>query len=221
MGLFDSLFGFLGASSGGDEINSGINKGIAAQTDYYNKALDFSKEQYAQSREDFAPFLKGGTSALDRILSTYGLNGGAPDMSGFFKSPDYNFRLQEGQNAIDASAAARGSLDSGATRKAQIEYAGNLASSEFDGYIGKLMQLAGFGPSAASGLGTLGANNANNVTGLMTNQGNNLASSYLARGMNNATTIGTMYGYGSQAAGSLFGSGNPSSLLSMFGGGFG
>jgi hypothetical protein len=49
----------------------------------------------------------------------------------FEEDPGYQFRLQEGTNAIQNTAAARGSLLSGATLKAIQRYGSNLASQEY------------------------------------------------------------------------------------------
>jgi hypothetical protein len=46
--------------------------------------------------------------------------------------PGYAFRMSEGQKALEASAAARGGLFSGATGKALTDYSQNLASQEYD-----------------------------------------------------------------------------------------
>jgi hypothetical protein len=53
-------------------------------------------------------------------------------MADFQKDPGYQFRMDEGLKAIDRSAAARGSLNSGATLKALTNYGQNLASSEYN-----------------------------------------------------------------------------------------
>jgi hypothetical protein len=47
------------------------------------------------------------------------------------QDPGYKFRLQQGQEALDASAAASGGMNSGAQMKALMEYGQNLGSQEF------------------------------------------------------------------------------------------
>lgn len=47
------------------------------------------------------------------------------------QDPGYQFRLQQGQEALDNSAAQKGSLHSGAQQKALMAYGQNLASQEY------------------------------------------------------------------------------------------
>lgn len=121
---------------------------------------------------------------------------GVDPYASFYQSPDYAFRLGQGIKGLDASAAAGGSLDSGATRKAAIQYAGNLASGEYNNYANRLAALAGVGQTTATNLGNLGAQYASNVGNIAIGQGNNLASSYLAQGQNYSNTINNLAGIG-------------------------
>lgn len=114
----------------------------------------------------------------------------------FYQSPDYQFRLGQGIQGLDASAAAQGTLDSGATRKAAIEYAGNVAAGEYNNYANRLAALAGVGQTTATNLGNLGQGYAATIGNTMVNQGNNMASSYLAKGQNYANTINNLAGIG-------------------------
>lgn len=71
--------------------------------------------------------------------------------SRFKESPDYQFRFDEGQRALDRSAASKGMLLSGAQNKASQEYGGNLASQEYNNWFNKLAGMGGQGLSAANG----------------------------------------------------------------------
>ena len=53
---------------------------------------------------------------------------GVPDIK---QDPSYQFRLQEGADALERSAAARGGLLTGATAKAMERYAQDYASTEY------------------------------------------------------------------------------------------
>lgn len=86
-----------------------------------------------------------------------GMEGGAaPDYSNFFKSPGYEFRFQEGVNALDKSAAARGKLFSGGYGRELQRYGQGLATSEFGNYANRLSALAGIGQTATQQSGQLG-----------------------------------------------------------------
>jgi len=110
-----------------------------------------------------------------------------PDMSAFFTSPDYQFNLQEGQKAIDNSAAARGGLLSGAAVKAGERYASGLASREYSSFVDRLMQQAGLGSTGIGMSASAGANASNNISNAYINNGANRANAYLtgANAINN------------------------------------
>lgn len=100
----------------------------------------------------------------------------------FYKSPDYQFRLNEGMKAIERSAAARGGLRSGATMKAVGNYAQGVASGEWNSYVNRLAALAGIGQQATQDTAALGQNYANAASNAFTNAGNARASAYANTG---------------------------------------
>lgn len=61
--------------------------------------------------------------------------GALRDPSAFYESPDYQFRLKEGLDAVQNSAAAQGGLYSGNTLRDITNYASNLAGSEYGDYF--------------------------------------------------------------------------------------
>lgn len=61
------------------------------------------------------------------------------DMSGFnvTDDPSYKFRLEQGLQSLEGSAAAQGGIHSGAHEKALQEYGSNLASTEYANAYGR------------------------------------------------------------------------------------
>lgn len=102
--------------------------------------------------------------------------------AGFFTSPDYKFRLQEGMKAIERSAAARGGLRSGATMRSLNNYAQDTASTEYGNYVNRLAALAGVGQSATDSTTQAGMQYANGASNAYTNAGNARASAYANTG---------------------------------------
>lgn len=190
----------IGASAQASAAKKAANASAAGSA----ASLAEQKREFDTSRADNLPWLTTGKSALASLSKIYGLSsvgangqvtpGGAPDMSSFFTSPDYQFRQTEGLKGVDAGAAARGTLDSGATRKAEIGYAGNLASGEFGSYINRLMGIAGVGQNAANANTQAGQNYANNFSTITQNAADTRASSYLAQGKSYADAIGQVGG---------------------------
>lgn len=64
-------------------------------------------------------------------------------MGRFYKSPDYDFRFNEGVRAMDSSAAARGMLMSGAQLRGITDFGQNLAAGEYGNYVNRLSGIAG------------------------------------------------------------------------------
>lgn len=111
---------------------------------------------------------------------------------GFYASPGYQFRMDEGIQALDRSAAARGRLLSGAQNKAINRYAQGTAANEFHDYTQRLAQIAGLGAqfegqnaNLMMAQGQAGANAARSI-------GDARASSYLSQG-NTAGNIGNIF----------------------------
>lgn len=108
----------------------------------------------SQARNDLAPWRTTGQSALTATSDLLGLNGDeAADAAfgNFRTSPGYQWQLDQGLRAIDAGAAARGLVRSGATLKAEMEYGQGLADREFSDYYARLAGLSDQGLKAAGG----------------------------------------------------------------------
>lgn len=176
----------------------------------------FNEQAYLAANPDVAASIQRGGfggSALNHY-NEYGINEGrsggvatigqvgtaTPTPSGmdaFFKSPDYQFRLDEQGRALTARNAALGIQDSGAAQKAALQYSGNLASGEFNNYANRLASLAGVGQSAANQSAAQGANFANNMGSVLGNNAQNLASSYATQGAASGQMWGQLAGIGS------------------------
>lgn len=200
----------------GASIISG-NKAAKASEKGDAAAIAESRREYDQTRADYAPWRTAGASAVGALTNAYGLNsqlgtaGNVPGAQGtqgsqvgayggFFASPGYQFRLDEGLKAIDRGAASRGILGSGATIKAEQRYGEGLAASEYDAYTSRLAQLAGLGQSATAGTAAAGANASNNISNALIASGNARASSYanvgssINQGLNNIMSAYLMRG---------------------------
>lgn len=108
-------------------------------------------------------------------------------MSAFEKYRDstgYQFRLNQGMNALNSAYAGRGVLQSGAAIKGALEYGQNLATGEFGNYLNSLQTQQNLGAGAASSQAGVGQNFAGNVTSLNTANANALASGAVARANN-------------------------------------
>jgi len=165
------------------------NKQAGAIKSAANSSIAEQNAEYNQTRQDQAPWRTTGASALDQVAKLYGLdtvdaNGnvvkgsGKADFSSFMTAPDYTFAQQQGQDAINRSAAARGGLLSGAAVKAGETYASGLASQNFQNYVGNLEGVAGAGQTATNATQAAGTNMANQNSASLMAAGNARASAY-------------------------------------------
>lgn len=172
-GLATVAVGVYSANKASGSAKDALN----AQEQGNQAAIGEQQREYNQTRADQLPFLTAGYGALDKENAF--LNG---DTSGFDKSPDYLFSLNQGIGALDKSAAARGSLYSGGHSADLTQFAEWNANQFANNYWNKLAGMAGQGQTTAGNLGSFGANMANNVSNLDNASGNARASSYLQQG---------------------------------------
>ena len=116
-GIAGSLGGAAIASHGaGQAAKAQSNAGLTAaqlQAKSASDALAFQKQEYADQQKNQAPFLQAGQGAVGK-LSDLVQNGGLPAWNQQFQAPTdvteqndpgFQFRLQQGQDALQRSAA--------------------------------------------------------------------------------------------------------------------
>jgi hypothetical protein len=178
-----SLLGGIGSSI----INrNAARKAGEMQNEAAKAANALQWQMFEQQRADAEPWRQAGMGALTGMQDAdFKRDFTAAD---FQKDPGYDFRMQEGQKALERSAAARGGLQSGGTMKALTQYGQNFASGEYqnaynrfnadrDRRFNRLASLAGAGQTANSQIAAARSDATNAVTG------NNLMA---AQGMANA-----------------------------------
>lgn len=119
------------------------------------------------------------------------------NMSRFFTSPDYQFRLNEGIAANDRSAAARGGALSGNAIRGNTAYASNLAAGEYNNYVNRLMAIMGIGTNATNNAVQANQNYTNNAMQNAWAQGDARASGvagYTGAGVGLLNTFGNLLG---------------------------
>lgn len=146
-------------------------------------------------------------------VTTYAPTGGAKSaFDRYRESTGYNFRQQEGMNALGSLYGGKGLFESGSAARSAIRYGQDYGSGEFGNYLGYLANQQGLGLSGASALAGVGQNYANNVSANNNSAGSAAANAALAAGSAN----GQLYGGIANALGGLAGG-----LSSSYGGGGG
>lgn len=185
-----------GAGLIGGYFQSQASKDAAQkQADAANRATEMQWKMFNMQRDDQEPWRKAGMGALtnlqDEDLYRYF------NASDFQKDPGYDFRMNEGQKALERSASARGGLMGGAFGKALSRYSQDYASNEYQNArnnfnndrsnrFNRLSSIAGLGQTANSQVGAAGQNYANQA-------GQNMmgaANAYGAAGIASANAYG-------------------------------
>lgn len=145
----------------------------------------------------------GGTFNMDGTQATPsqgGIPGQAPGQTPqqsaenafdiFKNSTGYQFRVNEGNRALNAGWAGAGTLQSGAAGKSFQNFGQNIASAEFGNYMGYLGEQQNLTSGAANAMSGVNSTYANNAGNLAVAQGQNLANAAVARANNSNALIG-------------------------------
>lgn len=127
-----------------------------------------SNQGYGAISSALTPTLNQTGTATSAIQNLLGLgSGGGPAQDQAFQNyrdnSGYNFQMQQGQQAIAGSQAAKGLLDSGSTGKALTTFGQGLADQSLNNYLTQTTSLANLGLSAGNTIS--GAGNVSNSTG--------------------------------------------------------
>jgi hypothetical protein len=199
----DPVTGITAGASllGGAMSARGASQAAETQTAAADRTAALQKEMFDFQMKGQEPFRQAGLTGQNRLMELLGLGGntGAAGygkygrdfgMSDFQADPGYAFRLSEGQQALDRSAAARGGLISGGALKAATRYGQDMGSQEYQNAFNRYQtnrsnQLQPLGNLMASGQAA--ASNQGVAAG---NYGTNAGQAYMAGGQ--ATAAGQL-----------------------------
>jgi hypothetical protein len=197
------LGGLFGKGASGDYIK------------YLKQAQDFLKQQEDQGLQNYSPYLNTGKNATYQLGSLLGTPGQglltpwnqkftAPTEAEAEQTPGFQFQLHQGLDALQNSAAGKGSLLTGRTLADLNNYAQGTASTNYQNTFNnaltqyqtayqsflnnqnstysRLMGLSGEGLSAAGGAGQLISGIGGDVASLYGQEGAAAAGGTLALG---------------------------------------
>lgn len=188
------MLGLAVAAVGAAASAYGSSKAADAQKEAQREAVLLQREQMRRANELYSPYTKAGKQALGQYQANIGNQPSYQNvLADLVNDPGYQFRLQQGQQAVEGGAAARGNLLSGAHLKDLTEFsqglasteAGNAYNREFNAYnnqqnqLGNLMQM---GFNSVSGQVGQQAQGANNLANLAMQGGQNQANYYTQMG---------------------------------------
>lgn len=206
-----------GATLLGSKMASDASKSAAnTQSDAARYAADLQNQNLQQTRQSLQPFINTGYDAQSSLRNLLGL--GTPTDGNTFgsltkpfnaqtweqwKDPGYDFQLQQGQQALQNSQAAKDGVLSGAALKDLIGFNQGMANTAYQNAFGRYMSqndatynrlssLLGIGENAAAGLGNTGAQVTSNIGNTLTSGANAQAAGMIGSanaisgGLNNA-----------------------------------
>lgn len=192
------------AAAGVAAAGSIVAGGMAsdAQSKSAANAARVDEQKFQQIRGDLAPYREVGTSALTKYADSLGLNGEEARnrfASDFRADPGYNFAFDEGQRAIQGSAAARGGLLSGGALRALQRTGQGMADQQYGSYLDRFGNLANMGQNSAAQTGQFASQSAGRQGAYALDAGAAKAGGYLsaAQGVNGAISNGLQF-YGQQ-----------------------
>lgn len=186
----------------------GANRAARAQGRAADGQLQLGREQMAENRriyEDqtqrFAPFAGAGQNALGAYQYELGLGAQPSGYQGISMSPGAQFALGQGRDTIEAGAAMRGGINSGATLAGLERLRMGMAAQDRDSQLNRLagltdmgMGAAGMQANAGNALAAGNANASQFMGNALANQGNAAAAG--AVGVGNALQGGLQNGIG-------------------------
>ena len=168
--IVSGIFG--GGGSGGDAAG--------AQNGFIDKAIEELRRQFDITQENITPFLDAGTDALGGVIQGTTAGGLDERLAEIFNTDIFGSLVDERTRAVEGQLSAGGLTRSGGGLEsiANVPTSIGLALEEL--LSGRLTNLAGSGQNAATGLGSLGAQNSSNIASLISQQGKNVGSGILA-----------------------------------------
>ena len=144
-----------GANDAASDQISGIQQGLSQATGSINQGTQALNTNYGAALQPFMQNYAGaqqGTAALGNVLGLNGASGNQSANAALQTSPGYQLALRSGDNAVNAAAAANGTLNSGSQLSALSNQNQNIAQGSYNNYVSALEPYLGAQSQAASGI---------------------------------------------------------------------
>lgn len=197
--LGSSMIGANGASNAAQTQANAATQSIAMQQGMFNS-----------SQANLQPYINGGSRAMGQLNSKLadGSLGGTFSGADYLanKDPGYQFQLDQGNQALQNSQAAKDGVLGGSSLKGLIDYNQGMASTGYQSAYnrwlqsqqntyGQLAGAAGIGANSASAGATSAGNFSRGIGDTMTGRGNSLAAGQVGVANNYGRAVG---GFGNQ-----------------------
>lgn len=199
MSFVAAAIGAAGAIGGALISSRGAKSAAESQQASTGQAIDEQRRQFDLTRDDFAPYRQTGVNALQQLAGDINR---MPTSAEVMSDPGYQFGQEQGQRAIDRKIASMGGRVSGQAIKAAARFGTDYATAGYGAAyqrrqdrLNRLAALAGVGQTATGSSAFAGQNSANNISGLISSQGDATGASQMAQGSiwgNAANQLGAM-----------------------------
>ena len=204
---------FVGDITGSNKQVKAAQNAANIQAAAADKSSQIQKDMFEQVRGDLNPYRTAGSDALAQLMGKMQPNGFFNQTyqgQDIYDDPSYQFRVNQGNNAIQGGAAAQGGLLSGATLKALQNYGQEAASQEYQNaynrfnadqtnQYNRLSNLVGIGQNAAAQTGNAGTQTAQAIANNTMQGANSQAAGTIAAGNKQANAFGALLSGGLMA----------------------
>lgn len=173
MSLFD--FGTSGYQDAANAKIAGLQQGYSNASDLYGQGRNAITTNYAAALSPYTDLFSSASKGANAYADATGANGpegNARATANFQANPGYQFSLDQGLQAIDRGAAAKGLNTSGNLLTAEQQYGTGLANQNYQQYVQNLSPFLGQQTSAAGGIATVDTGQGNALNTSYGNQGN-------------------------------------------------
>lgn len=125
----------------------------SSQSQSSNKAWDVLRDPLTSS-------VQGGVNSFNMLNDTLGQG-----FDDYKKNAGFDFQLNQGDQAIAGTAAAKGLLNSGSTQKALAKFQSGLGSTMYNNWLDRLGGAAGIGLGTGNTLTSAGATSTSSGSG--------------------------------------------------------
>lgn len=181
MGLFKLVGGWIGSK----KAKKASKKAAKAQIAAMEKGIGEQRAGLSTINSYFDPWRLGGEKAYTQYGNLVGLGGAEAQQAAIDQlqqSPFYQSLYRRGEEAVLQNASATGGIRGGNTVGALADFGADTLATTIDRQLGYLGGLSSMGYGAAGQQAGYTAGTTNNITDLLTGQGQAKAEDYMRRG---------------------------------------
>jgi hypothetical protein len=211
----NAIGSIVGGITGTSQQADAAQQAASTQAAGAQSAINQQNSMYDSIMQLMSPYITSGSSALSQQNALLGLSGNDAQTSAINNvktGSAYQTALKQGENSILQNASATGGLRGGNTQAALEQYSPTLLNLIVQQQYSNLSGLSSQGLNAANSQAGYGANTANSISSLLTQQAAATAGGQIAQGNQVANTFGTAL----SGIGALKGVGGLSGLAALF-----